>query len=86
MTRMKWGSEKRSGNQTAGLCKCTNQTRIKGKDEKRRPEGGQDDVPFSVSAGYGEFLRCRLTFHKAHLGFSGEGTGPRRRGRRLWFR
>lgn len=78
MTRMKWGSKKRSGNQTAGPCKCTNQTRIKGKDEKRRPGEGQDDVPFRVSADYGEFLRCRLTFHKAHLGFSGEGTGPRR--------
>lgn len=78
MTRTKWGSKKRSRNQTAGPCKCTNQTRIKGKDEKRRPEERQDDVPFGVSAGHGEFLKCRLTFHKAHLGFSGEGTGPRR--------
>jgi len=48
-----------------------------GKDEKRRPEG-QDDVPFRVSAAHGEFLKRRLTFHKAHLGFSEEGTGPRR--------
>ena len=78
MTRLRCGSKKRSGNQTAGSCKCTNQTRIKGKDEKRRPEEGQDDVPFRVSAGQGEFLKGRLTFHKAHLGFSGDGTGPRR--------
>ena len=77
MTRLRWGSEKRSGNQPAGRCKCKNQARIKGKDEKRRPEG-QDDVPFRVSAAHGEFLKSRLTFHKAHLGFSGEGTGPRR--------
>lgn len=78
MTRLRCGSEKRSGNQIAGPRKCTNQTRIKGQVEKRRPEEGQDDVPFRVSAGQGEFLKDRLTFHKAHLGFSGEGTGPRR--------